>query len=145
MSPKWRFFVPGYIWAAFNTLIGVILSFFYHAHSYRWEKGVLTCVAHREDVIGHPGGQTWGWLIIYTDPRYRTESWAAGLRRHEHKHVWQGLVFGPLMLLAYAGIFLYHYFTEQKDEEPGWRDDYLRNNFEVNARHEEDHIGGWGT
>ena len=147
MNRNWRWFLPGYAWALLGTLIGLLLCIFYRAHDFRWHQGVLTCVAPKSNVIGHPGAQTWGWLIIYTDPRYRTEPWGAELRTHEYTHVAQGFVLGPIFLLVYGLFFVVFYFTKQPDEQVGWHDDYMRNPFEkhayrVGARHTAD---SWGA
>lgn len=132
-----------YPWAFLNTLIGLILSFFYGAHSFEWRQGVLTAIAPRPKVIGHPGAQTWGWFVIYTDERYRTEAWGAGLRRHEYRHVKQGLIGGPLFLLAYGVLFLVEYLKKGDDE--GWHEAYERNWFERDADTVRDDATGWGT
>lgn len=144
---KFRGWYLLYPWALLNTLIGLVLSFFYGAHSFSWRQGVLTAIAPREKVIGHPGAQTWGWFVIYTDPRYRDEPWGAELRVHEYRHVKQGCIGGPLFLLAYGVNFLWNYLTTSENEKPGWRDDYESVVFEEDAREAGDYIsaGEWGA
>jgi hypothetical protein len=147
MSPKWRWFFPGYLWALPNTLIGLLICIWYRPRSWRWHQGVLTCVAPRERVIGHPGAQTWGWLVIYTHSFYQagTENNESGLRVHEYVHVAQAFVGGPLFMIAYAITFLVGYF---KNPSAGWKPAYRAIPFEVHARKHGDLYatgsGKWG-
>lgn len=131
MSPRWRWFLPGYVWSLLNTLIGLLLCVWYRPKGWAWHQGVLTCVAPKERVIGHPGAQTWGWLVIYTDPFYVTGDWAADLRVHEYTHVVQGFILGPLFLVAYAVLFLINYL---RAPGAGWFPAYEAIWFEEQAR-----------
>lgn len=141
MSPRWRWFLPGYIWALPHTLVGFVLAFlFYGAHSLKWHEGVLTCVG--SNIWGNPGAQTHGWLVIFADEGERGR---ADLRVHEYTHVVQGFIGGPVYMLAYGTLFLAYYLTQQKDEKPGWHDDYRRNWFEEMAYRKGSIGEGWGS
>lgn len=95
-------------------------------------------------MIGRPGAQTWGWLVVYTDARYRTEDWAAGLRVHEHVHVFQGFILGPVFAALYGLAFVMAYLANGRN----WYTAYRAIPFEVWAYHVGDNYkpgtGSWG-
>ncbi len=93
----------GYIWSAPNTLIGLLLAVFYRPTAWRWDRGVLTALGGKR-IWGRPAGQTWGWLIYFSDERARSRE---DLQVHERVHVRQGMIGGPLFLLAYGVHFLF--------------------------------------
>ncbi|UCC74950.1 MAG: hypothetical protein JSV86_10490 [Gemmatimonadota bacterium] len=122
----------GYVWAAFNTLIGLLLAVvFYRARGFRWSDGCLEAVggSFQRDgktvtrIWGRPGAQTWGWFIVY-----RTEAHVAKapLRVHERVHVAQGMVGGPLFLLAYGLHFLIEFAWTARFRPSRWYDAYRR-------------------
>lgn len=143
MSPKWRWFLPGYLWSLPNVILGLLFCIYYRPRSWGWHQGVLTCVAPKERVVGHPGAQTWGWLVIYTHSSYLTSDSAADLRVHEYTHVVQGFIGGPLFMLAYGASFLINYL---RSPSAGWKPAYLAIPFEVHARkHGDTYVAGSGA
>jgi len=101
-SRRWRWFLPGYVLALPNTVIGLVLSLFYGAHHWRWSDGCLEATCKR--IIGNPGAQTHGFVIFYSHNEFRARP---GLRVHERVHVVQGMLGGPLFVLAYGLHFLW--------------------------------------
>lgn len=101
MSPRWRYFFPGYVWALPNTLIGlVLLCTWYFPRRIAWRDGCLEVIPHRS-LIGAPwvGAQTWGWVIFARD---EDQAARADLMVHERVHVVQAFVLGPIFLLAWG-------------------------------------------
>lgn len=126
MSKLWRWFLPGYLLALPATLVGLLLCIYYRPTGWTFRQGVLTCQAPRERVIGRPGAQTWGWLIVYT-----MDKPSAGLRAHEYTHVVQGFIGGPLFLLAYGLCFAVQWPMMGFGD---WRPAYEANPFERHAQ-----------
>jgi hypothetical protein len=148
MDRRWRWFLPGYLWALPATLIGLALALPNGARRPRWSDGCLELEARR--MIGRPLAQTWGWLIFYTvsiddapaigfRDNYR-------LRAHERAHVVQGFVGGPLFLIAYAACFVWLYLARLDDELEwrDWRPAYRAIPFERWARAAEKRPDAWG-
>ncbi len=157
MNRNFRWLLLCYILLLPNTMVALVYAFCVGARSWEWREGVLTFISDR--LLGNPGGQGWSWIVGYASEEQRAR---ADLRVHENTHVWQefmcslmGLILGVglglllgwptlhLTLAALSGggifavtyglVFLYFYLTEQKDEQPGWHDDYMRNFFERHA------------
>jgi hypothetical protein len=122
----------GYVWAAFNTLLGLILAVVvYRARSFRWSNGCLEAVGGTRLERGRTvtriwGGalaQTWGWFIVYDSVERRA---AVPIRVHERVHVAQNLLLGPLFLIAYAAHFAFEFIWTAKLDGARWRDAYER-------------------
>ncbi len=99
MNRNWRWILPYYLWSLPLTLVGLVLSVLvYDAHAFKWNDGVLTCVAgtFRRDgktithIWGRPGAQTFAWLQIYASEEQRARK---DLRVHETVHTGQALWF----------------------------------------------------
>lgn len=131
MSPRWRWFLIGYVWALPVTLIGLALAAFYRCGSYRWIGGVLTCVSPRP-MWGKPAGQTLGWISMYSDETERGRDY---MRVHEYVHVWQTFVLGPLWLVLYGLFFVAEYVVMGGGD---WKPAYRKNPFEAQAYARED-------
>lgn len=101
MSSAWRWFVPGYIWSAPHTFIGLVLILLYIPRSIRWSDGCLEVIPRW--IIGSPGAQTHGCVIFYANERARG---SGELRVHERVHVVQGFIGGPFFVLSYVVLFL---------------------------------------
>lgn len=111
MSRHWRYFVPGFVWVAPLTLVGLVLALVvYRARSWRWNAG-LECIGGTfvrdgrtiTRIWGRPGAQTLGWLKIYADAGQRSR---VDLRIHESAHVVQafvGAILGQIVCAAIAG------------------------------------------
>jgi len=121
----------GYVWAAFNTLIGLLLAVvFYRACTFRWSDGCLEAVGGTfrragktvSRIWGRPYAQTWGWLIIYDSLGHRA---VRPLRVHERVHVIQSMVAGPLFTPLYSLHFLVEWAREGF-AFAHWRDAYRR-------------------
>ncbi len=143
MSPRWKWFLPGYLWALPHTLVGLLLALVYRAHSFRWSDGCLEAIGGRikggtTRIWGTPAAQTHGWLIFYADEVYRTHS---PFRVHERAHVVQGFIGGPLFVLAYGIAHLVGWLRTGSF----WAG-YHANPFEVAAYAAGDHAwpGDWG-
>jgi hypothetical protein len=112
MSPHWKWFLPGYVWALPNTLIGVCLTLWHMRdliwgsdwydprtwyNPFRWRDGCLEAAMYSlpggETILG----QTWGWLVLYKHGNRHPGPIAA----HERVHVVQSFLFGPLFLVLY--------------------------------------------
>lgn len=124
MSPRWRYFLPGYLLTLPNTFIGLILVLLCGARRFRWSQGCLECEAPK--LIGDPLGQTWGWLIAYKTGHSKNKA----MRVHERVHVVQGMIGGPLFMIAYALCFAFYYACRPSE---GWYKAYRRNPFEIQA------------
>lgn len=143
MSKLWKWFLPGYVWALPMTLIGIVMCLIFRSHSWRWSNGCIECVAGKYPdgttrIVGKPGAQTWGFLIVYAEPKYREIPW---LRVHERVHVVQGLLGGPLFVLAYIACFYHNYYTNGRQ----YYEAYRHNPFEEWAYDRESRPGAWGT
>lgn len=147
MSPRWRWYLFGYLMALPHTLIGLVLALIYRSGSWRWASGCLECVGGtfvengrtQTRIWGRPGAQTHGWLIIYASESLRT---IKTLRAHERTHVVQGFVGGPLYVVAYVWCFLWLFAV---GEFKNWRAAYEANPFEKHARAAARRAGAWGT
>lgn len=139
MNPKWKWFLPGYVNALPLTIFGLILaSVFYRGHSWQFRNGIISCIGN--NIIGNPGGQTFGNVQIYKDEWNRKSK---RMRTHETCHTVQAFVLGILMAVAYPAMFLWYYLTEQKEERAGWKDDYHLNPFEKQAYAKQDNDPAW--
>jgi len=139
LSPKWRWFLPGYVWALPHTLVGLLLAIFYKTRSWRWSSGCLEVIADR--IIGNPAAQTHGWLIFYSNEETRE---LRRLRAHERVHVVQGFIGGPLYVLAYSASFLWHWIRlKLADASAPWLWAYQLNWFEDMAYRLEDEETAW--
>lgn len=138
---RWRWFLPGYLWALPLTLIGFVLAIVYRAHSFRWHEGVLVAIGgtHPDGstrIWGGPGAQTHGWLVFAASEK----QWARkDLRVHEFTHVKQAFVGGLLYGIAYVS--LYFVIWASKGFGP-WHDAYRANPFEDQTYHAG--TVGWG-
>jgi len=149
MSPKWKWYLPGYILALPHTLVGILIALvFYRCHSWRWSDGCLECIGGtnsegRSRIWGRPMAQTHGWLIISED---RYAQLDIDIRVHERVHVVQGFIGGPLYVLAYGAHFLY---TFARGGGKDWYATYAANPFERQAyatrRKHGDYAGAWGS
>lgn len=126
MSRLWRWFLLGYVLALPHTLVGFVLAAVYRCHSFAWRDGVLEATA-AGTIIGRPGAQTHGWLVIYADATQRARR---DLRVHENCHVVQGFLGGPLYVLAYGLTFAWFYVVGGFGD---WRAAYHRIPFERQA------------
>jgi len=139
VSPRWAYFVPGYLWSALNTLIGVLLCVLvYRATDWRWSRGCIECIGG-DRIFGKPGAQTWGAIVIYKDEYQRSR---VDLRVHERVHVVQAFIGGPLFMIAYGLTFLWFYLNDPK---MGWKVAYYQIPFEVQAYRIGDKAKGWGA
>jgi len=119
----------GYIWSFPNTLIGFVLLAFYRWNHIEWRDGCLEVIIKRDSLIGGKwvGGQTFGWLIFYKNERNKN---SGSLNVHERVHVRQGLIGGPLFLLAYGLDFLWQWgFGLSTD----WNSAYFNISYEQTA------------
>lgn len=95
MDPRWRWFLPGYVWASPCFIVGFALGLVLRAR-WVWEKGCLTGY-----VAKIPGGnitaQTWGWLILK-----RNGSHEATTDVHERVHVVQFFLLGVFFWVFYG-------------------------------------------
>ena len=135
MSPKWRYFFPGYLWCLLNVLIGLGICLLGGAHGFAWRDGCLT--ARQKRLPGGALAQTWGWLILYKADDPRSES----IDKHERVHVVQSFLLGPLFLLLYPAFFLGYWLHYKKDY---WKA-YYSMPFEAQAFRRQKTINGWGT
>jgi len=127
MSDRWKYFIPGYLWALPMSLVGLLLGLtLYFPKRIRWRDGCLEIVPRRENLIGGPwvGGQTYGWVIFLRDERMLEH---AELAVHERGHVVQALLLGPLFPVAYGILFAINYAHFRSD----WRKAYRYIWFEV--------------
>ena len=139
MSSKWKYFLPGYIWALPVTIVGVLIALvWYRCHSWRISDGCIECVVSR----GAPrkvwwAGQCWGNLVMYGLESDRQHS---SIRIHERVHTVQVFIGGVFMPLAYAAMYLY-----DRIRLPNWRSAYRSNPFEAMAYdRDEPAPGKWG-
>ena len=103
MSRHWRWFIPGLVWIAILTILGLFVArFVYKAKGWRLRGLVIECVGGakwRMDpntgkrravsrIWGRPGAQTWGGLVIYATETQRKR---VPLRVHELCHVAQAM------------------------------------------------------
>lgn len=82
-----------WLWSLPVTLIGLLWSLVCRPSSVRWFDG---CLEFRVAWLPMQAtGETWGRLILFCtdDP--------ASIRAHEHMHVTQASILGPLFLVAY--------------------------------------------
>lgn len=141
MSPKWKWFLPGYILALPHTLIGLLIALvFYRPRQWRLADGAIECVAGRMKdgrtrIWGRPGAQTHGFLVVYASSAARRY---LPLRRHERVHVVQAFVGGPLYAILYGCTFVANFLKSQD-----WHSAYEAIPFEVSARKYEQKEG-WG-
>ncbi len=126
----------GFLWSLPNTLIGLILAkVFYGGRNWEWFEGTLLVTVER--AIGNPGAQTWGVVICCVGPRNRqVVDSLRPLWDHEYRHVLQGLVFGPLFLLAYGfeWLFRFVFMPGQPKDAPRWFRAYWNLSWEKDAR-----------
>ena len=146
MSDRWRYFATGYVLALPHTLIGLLLCLVYRAHSWRWSDGCIECIAG-DRIWGKPGAQTHGWLIVYRDDAARER---ADLRVHERCHVVQGMLGGPLYMLAYGLHFGVRFLIGSRHEAypvhwPRWKHAYRGIWFEEQAYARQHRADGWGA
>ena len=110
MSPRWRWFLLGYLLALPHTLVGLLLALVYRSREWRWSDGCLECIAGSKDrrtrIWGQPWAQTHGFLIIYDCEAHRETPW---LRVHERVHVFQGFVGSVFFPIAYGVCFTAHF------------------------------------
>lgn len=147
MNPRWRFFFPGYMIALPHTIIGLILALAYRGRDWRWHAGCLEVVAGTftrdgkqvTRIWGRPAAQTHGWLIVYADKYARADT---EIRVHERVHVVQGMIGGPLYVLAYGLTFVWHLLW---DPSAGWYAAYMRIPFERQAYPIGRTRKGWGA
>lgn len=144
MSPRWRYFLPGYLWALPHTLVGLALAIVYRAHSWWWHQGVLVAIGGKRPdgstrIWGNPGAQTHGWLLFAAS---EDEFARRDLRVHEFVHVVQGFVGGPLYMLAYGACFLWAWMVRGFGP---WHEAYAANPFERMAYRIGDGADGWGA
>lgn len=123
----------GYLWSLPHTIIGVLLALLYRSRSWRWSDGALEVVAgeivrdgrHKTRIWGRPAAVTHGCLIIYASADRRETD--AGLRVHERVHVTQGMIGGPLYVVAYVGHWLWLLVfppAPHRPDEPRWKRAY---------------------
>lgn len=129
MSPRWRYYFLGYLMALPHTLVGLfVFVVFYHARSWKWHQGVLTCVADGGVIWGHPNAQTQGWAQVFDSEKSRD---SAALRVHETCHVVQAFLLGPVYPVLYGLTFLVAYL--KADFPSDWRPAYREIPFEEQA------------
>ena len=142
MSPRWRYFIPGYLWALPHTLLGLLLAPFYGIKSVRWSQGCLEFVV---SALDEAGAQTHGWIIFYRSAQIRGNT---NVRIHERVHVVQGFIGGPFYILAYIMNFFWGLITPPDklyQHEPRWARAYRKIWFERQAfRIEAANPKGWG-
>lgn len=132
MSPRWRWFLPGYIWALPVTIAGLFMAVVvYRCTSYKWIEGVLTCVSPGP-MWGNPDGQTLGWISMYSSEAERDTPY---MRVHEFTHVWQCFVLGIFWAILY-GLFFFFVWCGQSFGP--WYNAYRANPFEDQAYNNED-------
>lgn len=142
MSPAWKWFFTGYVWALPLTIIGLLLSLFYRAHSWRWSDGCLEAIGGtRPDgssrIFGEPNAQTWGWLIFYDSEVMRDYD---PIRVHERVHVVQAFIGGVLFGIAYVACWAWLRLNGRSF----WKA-YRENPFEEQAYARMSWRGGWGA
>ena len=86
MSPRWRWFLPGYLVTLPLTIAALGYALIVGGYSFRWERGCLTFLSPR--LIGRPGGQSWSPVIGFADETQRARR---DLQCHERCHVWQAM------------------------------------------------------
>lgn len=145
MSRTWRWFVPGYLWSILNTLVGLVLALIYRCHSWRWSEGCLEAIGGKHAdgttrIFGRPAAQTHGWLILYSEDRWRG---SRAIRVHERVHVVQAFVGGPLFMLAYVACFAWSFASQGFTD---WWAAYRKNPFEGAAYERQVRSGSlWGS
>ncbi len=147
MNPRWRFFFPGYLIALPHTIIGLILAVVYRAHTWRISAGCIEVIAGTFErdgrrvtrIFGRPAAQTHGFLIVYADEDARAD---IEIRVHERVHVVQGMIGGPLYVIAYGLTFLWFYLWNVR---AGWYAAYMRIPFERQAYPIGRTRKGWGA
>jgi hypothetical protein len=137
MSPRWKWFLPGYVLALPVTLCGLVFAFLLEAHSFEWRDGCLEC---RSANLSWALAMTLGWLIIWQQGETRTVKTSV----HERVHVVQGFALGPLQAILY-GLFIAYSYVRTFRNDPGWEDDYSANPFERQAYSRESRPGAWGS
>lgn len=127
MNKNWRWFLPGYLMLLPMTIVGLLLCLLvYRATSWRWSGGCIECIGGTR-ILGKPGAQTLGLVIVYRDERTRLNP---SLRVHERVHVVQGMIGGVLFVLAYGLTFLWHWIAQGGGN---WYPAYMKIPFEVSA------------
>ena len=137
MSPGWKWFLPGYLFALPHTLFGLLLLVFYRPSSFRWSAGCIEVVASK--IWFRPNAQTHGWMIYYSGINERE---SAELRVHERVHVVQGFLLGPLFPILYGLMFAWYFLRSPKD---GWYPAYMKIPFEKQAYPIGHRKTGWGS
>jgi len=173
MSPYWKYFLPGYVLALPNTLLGLVLGLIYRAHSWKWSNGCLETIGGTNTkgetrIFGKPGAQTHGWLIFY-DTEHSREDWR--LRTHERVHVVQAFLIqllsipilfvwffladlpwyldAPILLVGSMPfgflyvLFFFWFFT--KNGFRNWMSAYRHNPFENQAYNNQSNSDAWGA
>jgi hypothetical protein len=141
MSPRWRWFLPGYLWSLPVVLVGFIFAAFYGCTSWRWVDGVLTCVSPRP-MVGNPAGQTFGWLSMYSSEKERATPY---MRVHEYCHTAQTFVLGVLWFVAYGIMWLVEY-AHTRDFWAAYRADWFEDEaYTLEAHFVADGKRRWGS
>lgn len=122
MDPRWKWFLPGYLWSLPITLIGILLMLPYGAHSFSIRNGLIQCVAKR--ILFRPAAQTFGVVQFYASDQDRARK---DLRVHETGHTWQGFILGPFFILIYPAFFCWHFARQGFSD---WKIAYSKNPFE---------------
>lgn len=139
MNPRWRYFLPGYLMNLPMTAFGILLCIFaYNARHWRWSRGCIECIGG-DRIIGKPGAQTWGFLIVYKDEYQRSR---VDLRVHERVHVVQGMIGGPIYALTYGLSFLWFWVASGFGP---WKAAYHKIPYEIQAYRIGDLAKGWGV
>lgn len=136
----------GYIWSGLHTFVGFLLALYYWPRSWRISEGCIEAIP-RNTIIGGEwvGAQTHGCLIYYKDEKNRNHK---PLRVHERVHVKQGMIGGPLFIIAYVAHWLYLW---RFGKGMPWKDAYYQIWFEKQAYRIDDEYekglreGAWGT
>lgn len=96
--------IAGYLWSLPHSLLGLLMSAIYWPRKWRWSDGCLEAISER--IWGNPAGQSWGWIIYYSDEQIAAMTM---IRVHERVHVKQAFWLGPLFPISYVLHFLWLY------------------------------------
>lgn len=120
---RWQW-VLGHIWMLTDTLIGLLTVLFGWCSFQGWAyDGSMYFLAK-------PGGIAYWWfkkyrfaayacggVIVFAEPEYRDNTI---IKKHEHRHVRQAMMFGPFMPLAYGIASLVAIIRGQPAYEGNW-------------------------